>query len=574
MNKKELPRGIKAALIDMDGVLYDSMPYHAKAWFQMFSEIGINGDPDEFYLYEGMTGGATINMLFQRELGRPSTKDEEERLYARKAELFSGSGKKKMMPGAFSMVKTLSDSGLTTVLVTGSAQGSLLNSLDEDYAGFFPKEWRVTALDVSKGKPDPEPYLKGLEKAGVTKEEAIIIENAPLGVRAGKAAGCFTIAVTTGPIPREAFEKEGADMIFPDMPSFAAWLREKLKPSLGKMIKEEVERSQPDKVLIVTDKNVEKAVFPLLGDWEDIGKHALISIEPGEQNKSILTVEKVWKALEKCGATRRSLVVNIGGGMVTDLGGFSAATFKRGIRTINVPTTLLGAVDAATGGKTGINFEGLKNEIGTFHQPSAVIISSEPLKTLDRREIISGYAEMVKTALISDKELYSVLLDIEKVLQDANILEETMKKSVKIKEKIVESDPTEKGLRKILNFGHTAGHAFESLSHKRGKPLAHGEAVAHGMLMELILSHKLLGFPKEKIDEYAEKVLKLNYPANDVNESDIGELYELMAHDKKNRKYGVPDFTLLKEIGEPEIGIEPTENQIVDGLKEYIAIIN
>ena len=216
----------KAALIDMDGVLYDSMPFHAKAWYAMLQEQGIETDPDEFFLYEGMTGGDTIDLIFKRELGRSATDKEKKELYERKAELFVKYGKKKVMPDTLEVLQTLRDKGLTTVLVTGSAQGSLLDLLNNDYPGFFPSHRRVTALDVEHGKPDPEPYLKGAEKAGIRPEESIVIENAPLGVRAGKAAGCFTIAVMTGPVPREEFEKEKADMIFPSMKELNRWFVE------------------------------------------------------------------------------------------------------------------------------------------------------------------------------------------------------------------------------------------------------------------------------------------------------------------------------------------------------------
>lgn len=216
------------ALIDMDGVLYDSMPYHALAWQRMMAEQGISTDRDEFFLYEGMTGKATVDLIFQRELGRHASDEEAARLYRRKADIFVEMGEKRKMPGADRMLRALMDRGVGCVLVTGSAQNSLLDRLDEDYPGAFPAEKRVTALDVSRGKPDPEPYLMGLKKAGVSKDEAFVVENAPLGVRAGKAAGLFTIAITTGPIPREAFVREGADLIFPSMEAFADALPELL----------------------------------------------------------------------------------------------------------------------------------------------------------------------------------------------------------------------------------------------------------------------------------------------------------------------------------------------------------
>lgn len=214
----------KYALIDMDGVLYDSMKYHTLAWQQMMSDLGVSTTRDEFYIYEGMTGVDTIELIFRRELGRSTTPEEAKELYDRKARLFAEMGEKEMMPGADRMLAALMRNGVGRVLVTGSAQNSLISRIEEDYPGAFPADKRVTALDVSHGKPDPEPYLKGLAKAGVTKDEAFVIENAPLGVRAGKAAGLFTVAVTTGPIPRKAFEDEGADMIFGSMPEFADYL--------------------------------------------------------------------------------------------------------------------------------------------------------------------------------------------------------------------------------------------------------------------------------------------------------------------------------------------------------------
>lgn len=221
-----MPEGIKAALVDMDGVLYDSMPFHANAWHTLFTELGVTtSNPEEYYLYEGMTGSDTIGMILKRELDKDTTEEERKALYSKKSELFRHCGEKKLMPGASDMLKALKEKGLTTVLVTGSAQSSLLDGIEKDYPGYFPKERRVTALDVEHGKPHPEPYLRGIEKAGVKPEEAIVIENAPLGVRSGKAAGLFTIAVTTGPIPTPVFEKEGADLIFLDMITFAQWLK-------------------------------------------------------------------------------------------------------------------------------------------------------------------------------------------------------------------------------------------------------------------------------------------------------------------------------------------------------------
>lgn len=214
----------RAALIDMDGVLYDSMPWHAKAWRRMMLEEGADIPEEEFFLYEGMTGTATIDLLFRKYLGHPAGAEKARELYARKAQYFVNYGIKKPMPGADRMLRALESANLRRVLVTGSAQSSLLNRLDSDYPGAFAPADRITALDVTRGKPHPEPYLRGLAKAGTYAGETIVIENAPLGVRAGVASGCFTIAVTTGPIPREDFERENASVIFPTMKEFADFL--------------------------------------------------------------------------------------------------------------------------------------------------------------------------------------------------------------------------------------------------------------------------------------------------------------------------------------------------------------
>lgn len=212
---------LKAALIDMDGVLYDSMPLHCQAWEMALKEAGLEIPGEEIYLYEGMTGVETVQLLFGREKGIHVPEEEALKIYARKADIFNSLGNTSPMPGADRMLNALLDAGVTPVLVTGSSQSSLLSRLDEDYPGVFAPDMRVTAQDVKRGKPDPEPYLKGLELSGVRPEEAMVIENAPLGVRAGKGAGLFTLAVTTGPIDRSHFIREKADLILPSMPALA-----------------------------------------------------------------------------------------------------------------------------------------------------------------------------------------------------------------------------------------------------------------------------------------------------------------------------------------------------------------
>ena len=215
------PSGIKAALIDMDGTLYDSMPWHARAWHRMITELGIEATVDEFFSYEGMTGKATVNLLFERAFGRTASDEEVTELYARKSLYFQQNNHAEVMPGAQSMVSTYRSRGITPILVTGSGQATLMARLTEDFFGEFPAERRITSRDVQHGKPSPEPYLKGLELAGVQPWEAVVVENAPLGVRSGVAAGIFTFAVKTGPVPMSSLIDAGADLCFDSMKEFA-----------------------------------------------------------------------------------------------------------------------------------------------------------------------------------------------------------------------------------------------------------------------------------------------------------------------------------------------------------------
>lgn len=207
----------KAALIDMDGTLYDSMPNHARAWHRMMTELGVDSTLEEFYLYEGRTSGSTINILFNRALGRDATPDEIKEYYGRKTRYFQEYGPVQPMPGAARLMDEFVRFGLKRVLVTGSGQGSLLGRIDEDYPGVFLPGMRVTGRDVVHGKPDPEPFLKAMELAGVLPEESIVIENAPLGVEAGRRSRAFTVGVTTGPIPAREMWDAGADVVFPSM---------------------------------------------------------------------------------------------------------------------------------------------------------------------------------------------------------------------------------------------------------------------------------------------------------------------------------------------------------------------
>lgn len=289
----------------------------------------------------------------------------------------------------------------------------------------------------------------------------------------------------------------------------------------------------------------------------------IITIPEGEYNKSAESLIYIWQCLSDLGARRNSILVNIGGGLITDIGGFAASCFKRGIRCVNIPSTLLAQVDASVGGKTGINFNNLKNEIGTFAIPEEVIIDNVFLATLPERQILSGFAEMLKHALLADEDHLAEVMqaDLTKVAGEDFL--ELIKKSVAVKAAIVQSDPREKGLRKALNLGHTVGHAIESIAIRKNLEIYHGDAVAYGMIAELYLSVKLLGFD-EKHYEAVRNFIHGKYPAyHAVDEPE--ELYDLMLHDKKNEHEGV-NFTLLRRPGEVVIDQYCSRNEIIEAL--------
>lgn len=324
----------------------------------------------------------------------------------------------------------------------------------------------------------------------------------------------------------------------------------------------------PASVHIITDTNVKSAVLPRLGlDFP------VIAVEPGDNNKSLDSLSRIWSGLISQGATRKSLVINIGGGVVTDMGGFAAATFKRGLRFINVPTTLLSAVDAAVGGKTGINFEGLKNEIGAFAQADAVVISTILFSSLPKTELLSGYAEMLKHGLLSSSESYASLLKFDILDADLTRLLPLLEESVRVKERIVTEDPCEKGIRRALNLGHTAGHAFEALAMHKGRPIPHGYAVAFGILVEMILSHTLEGFPSEELYRYASYLKEQCYGSPDISCKDYETLVEYMHHDKKNDTPLQINFTLLSSPGVPLIDRTASEAEILTALDIFRDLI-
>lgn len=332
---------------------------------------------------------------------------------------------------------------------------------------------------------------------------------------------------------------------------------------LSATLKELLVALSHDKLFLVADENTAIHCLPALSATID-GADVIV-IPPTDEEKGISSLCKIWEYMSRHGGTRRSLLLNVGGGMVTDLGGFAAATFKRGIRYVNLPTTLLSMVDAAVGGKTGINFCGLKNEIGAFHPAEAVIIHTQFLRTLDVPNILSGYAEMLKHALISTPEHWAELLRFSFDPIDYTALQSLVETSVKVKERIVAEDPREQGIRKALNVGHTAGHALESYCLHHKKAVLHGYAVAWGMVIELYLSHIKKGFPLETLRMFVGFV-KAHYGILPVTCDMYGTLYELMTHDKKNASSSDVNFTLLSDIGQIHIDQTATYDEITEAL--------
>ncbi len=322
-----------------------------------------------------------------------------------------------------------------------------------------------------------------------------------------------------------------------------------------------------DKLFILTDENTHRLCLPIIEQLVCVKGAEQIVIGAGDEHKTLETLASVWKQLGDMGASRHSLLLNLGGGMVTDLGGFAASTFKRGIPYINIPTTLLSMVDAAVGGKTGINFNGLKNEVGVFAPARSVIISTDFLQSLDRPNLCSGYAEMLKHGLISNEEHWSELLRFDFTNPDFRMMRFSVQDSVLVKRNIVEQDPLEKGIRKALNLGHTVGHAFESLALEQRCPLLHGYAVAWGLVCELYLSCTKMGFPTDKMRQTV-RFIKDNYGVFAFDCKQYDRLYQFMTHDKKNER-GLINFTLLENIGEIRINQTATKEEIFEMLDFY-----
>ncbi|MCB0495740.1 MAG: 3-dehydroquinate synthase [Cyclobacteriaceae bacterium] len=294
------------------------------------------------------------------------------------------------------------------------------------------------------------------------------------------------------------------------------------------------------KVFVLVDENTGHYCLPLVQDY--IGNHQKIEIESGEANKNLETCSTIWQALTDAEADRKSLLINLGGGVIGDMGGFCASTYKRGIAFVNIPTTLLAQVDASIGGKLGIDFNGFKNHIGVFNMPVKVIVDPWFLKTLPRQQLTSGIAEMIKHAFIKD---VTHLKHLGKLLSEDADWASLIKKSILIKNEIVEADPFESGERKLLNFGHTVGHAIESYFLEKGKPILHGEAVAAGMITEAFLSEKLMDLSTSDRD-YIAKVVDSYFKRVEIPESDWDTILNNLEQDKKNAGKSIQAVLLAK----------------------------
>ncbi|APG59633.1 3-dehydroquinate synthase [Christiangramia salexigens] len=332
-----------------------------------------------------------------------------------------------------------------------------------------------------------------------------------------------------------------------------------------------LENFKASKIFVLVDTNThEHCLSYFLNKISTISDIEVIEIEAGEEFKNLETCEGVWNALSELEADRKSLMINLGGGVVTDLGGFVASAFKRGINFINVPTTLLSMVDASVGGKTGVDLGNLKNQIGFIVQPEMVLIDTYFLKTLPVEEMRSGLAEILKHGLIADETYWNKVSDLASL--DLSDLDDIIKESIDIKKAVVLKDPYEKNLRKTLNYGHTLGHAIESycLTHPEKSRLLHGEAIAVGMILETYISSELETFPKEKLENVT-ATIKDMYGKHSFSEEDIVQIQDLMKYDKKN-EHGNINFVLLEDIGKPVIDRTVPEELIKKAFHYYLNV--
>ncbi len=332
---------------------------------------------------------------------------------------------------------------------------------------------------------------------------------------------------------------------------------------VGEALDAAIGRLAPSSIFVLADSHTATLVVPELHS-QALREATLITIEAGDAHKDLAALTHVWQALQTGGATRKSLMVNVGGGVVTDLGGLAAATFKRGINFINVPTTLLGAVDAAVGGKTGINFGGLKNEVGIVAMAAEVIVSTRFFVTLPPSELRSGFAEVLKHGLLKSGDETLRLLDYDIEAADLDTLLPLLETSVRVKQDIVLQDPLEHGLRRALNLGHTVGHAFESMALRQNAPIPHGYAVAWGLAVELVLSHMKLQFDTSLLYRVVHRVRDI-YGTPRITCDDYPALLDLMRHDKKSER-GEINCTLLRAPGDVVTGNAIADDEMTAAL--------
>lgn len=333
-------------------------------------------------------------------------------------------------------------------------------------------------------------------------------------------------------------------------------------------LNEHIKANNFSNIFILVDENTHGFCLPiLLEQLEVTNTIEIIEIEAGEIHKTIDTCVGVWNTLSDFDGDRKSLLINVGGGVVTDLGGFVASTFKRGIAYVNIPTTLLSMVDASVGGKTGVDLGTLKNQIGVISSPDLVLIDTQYLNTLPQNQMRSGMAEMLKHGLISSETYWNKFKDLSKLTLDD--LDELIYESILIKKHVVDVDPFENNLRKTLNYGHTLGHAIESyfLSNPNKTDLLHGEAIAIGMVLASYISTRLVGLPMETTTEI-KSVFNNYYGVIDFEESDLKPIFELLKYDKKNN-HGNINFVLLEAIGKPKIDCLVEDAIILEAFKFY-----
>lgn len=329
-----------------------------------------------------------------------------------------------------------------------------------------------------------------------------------------------------------------------------------------------LEKSAHSKIFVLVDSNTHQfCLSHFLSKLEKEHELEVIEIDTGEIHKNIETCSGVWNVLAELGADRKSLLINLGGGVVTDLGGFVACTYKRGIKYINIPTSLLAMVDASVGGKTGVDLGNLKNMVGVISESEMVLVDTQYLSTLPADQMRSGLAEMLKHGLIQDKQYWNKLSNLSQFTIDdlGNLIHE----SIVIKNKIVTIDPTEQNIRKYLNFGHTLGHAIESyyLTHPERPLLLHGEAIAIGMIVESYLSKELLGLPENELDEISKIILE-TFPKITIETAEYSEISKLLVYDKKNEGDTIL-FVLLEEIGKAKYNCTVPDQLIVDSFNYY-----